>query len=61
MANSPPSTCADTKSEVISTPNVVSVPTLKRPVLGSKEYETGLGEEEHYLDLLYDYSTLDAW
>ncbi|XP_018318970.1 mediator of RNA polymerase II transcription subunit 13 isoform X4 [Agrilus planipennis] len=34
---------------------------MKRPALSSKEYEDALGEEEHTLDLLYDYSTLDAW
>ncbi|XP_066252253.1 mediator of RNA polymerase II transcription subunit 13 isoform X2 [Euwallacea similis] len=35
---------------------------LKRPVLSSKvEYEVAMGEEEHTLDMLYDYSTQDAW
>lgn len=56
----PPSAGVDIKND-ISTPNVVSIPTLKRPVLCSKDYESGIGEEEHSLDLLYDYSTLDAW
>lgn len=37
------------------------VQTLKRPVLTSKEYENAVLEEEQTLDLLYDYSTLDAW
>ncbi|XP_066998213.1 mediator of RNA polymerase II transcription subunit 13 isoform X2 [Anabrus simplex] len=36
-------------------------PTLKRPVLSSKEYESILMEEEQPSKLLYDYSTLDAW
>lgn len=40
--------------------NVAPV-VLKKPVLCSKEYETALEEEEQSLDLLYDYSTLDAW
>lgn len=35
--------------------------SLKRPVLTSKEYENALLEEEQTLDLLYDYSTLEAW
>ncbi|XP_060523412.1 mediator of RNA polymerase II transcription subunit 13 isoform X2 [Cylas formicarius] len=35
--------------------------TLKRPILSSKDYEVALGEEEHTLDMLYDYSTQDAW
>ncbi|CAH1135801.1 unnamed protein product [Ceutorhynchus assimilis] len=34
---------------------------LKRPLLQSKEYEVALGEEESTLDMLYDYSTQDAW
>ncbi|XP_030745213.1 mediator of RNA polymerase II transcription subunit 13 isoform X2 [Sitophilus oryzae] len=34
---------------------------LKRPFLSSKEYEVALGEEEHTLDMLYDYSTQNAW
>ncbi|CAH2007430.1 unnamed protein product [Acanthoscelides obtectus] len=34
---------------------------LKRPLLSSKDYESALGEEEHTLEMLYDYSTLDAW
>lgn len=36
-------------------------PVLKKPTLSSKEYETALEEDEQTLDLLYDYSTLDAW
>ncbi|PSN30681.1 hypothetical protein C0J52_20854 [Blattella germanica] len=35
--------------------------TLKRPILSSKEYESILMEEEQPSELLYDYSTLDAW
>jgi len=35
--------------------------TLKRPVLSSKEYESILMEEDQPSDLLYDYTTLDAW
>ncbi|KAL1498030.1 hypothetical protein ABEB36_008892 [Hypothenemus hampei] len=35
--------------------------SLKRPVLQSKEYEVTLGEEEHTLDMLYDYTTQNAW
>ncbi|KAK9883147.1 hypothetical protein WA026_001345 [Henosepilachna vigintioctopunctata] len=34
---------------------------LKRPLLTSKEYEVELGEEEQTLEMLYDYSTMDAW
>ncbi|KAK7874246.1 hypothetical protein R5R35_006284 [Gryllus longicercus] len=37
------------------------LPTLKRPVLSSREYESILMEEEQPSALLYDYSTLDAW
>lgn len=36
-------------------------PTLKRPILSSKEYESVLKEEDQPSHLLYDYSTLDAW
>lgn len=39
----------------------VSAPTLKRPLLSSREYERELVEEEQNLELLYDYTTLDAW
>lgn len=35
--------------------------TLKRPVLSSRDYETALSEEDHTSELLYDYSTLNAW
>lgn len=34
---------------------------LKRPVLVSREYESALHDNEHTLDMLYDYSTMDAW
>ncbi|XP_063216486.1 mediator of RNA polymerase II transcription subunit 13 isoform X2 [Bacillus rossius redtenbacheri] len=37
------------------------LPSLKRPVLSSKEYESVLLEEEQSSQLLYDYSSLDAW
>lgn len=30
-------------------------------MLNSKEYEVALGEEEQTLEMLYDYSTLNAW
>ncbi|KAK5641736.1 hypothetical protein RI129_010283 [Pyrocoelia pectoralis] len=61
--NSPPNINTEQKLEpgIPSNAAQVSIPTLKRPVLTSKEYEVALGEEEHSLDLLYDYSTLDAW
>uniref|UniRef100_A0AAR5PM40 Mediator of RNA polymerase II transcription subunit 13 n=1 Tax=Dendroctonus ponderosae TaxID=77166 RepID=A0AAR5PM40_DENPD len=38
-----------------------SLLNLKRPLLFTKEYEVALGEEEHTLDMLYDYSTQEAW
>lgn len=41
--------------------NTPVIPVLKRPLLSSKEYEVALGEEEQTLEMLYDYSTLDAW
>ncbi|XP_074027649.1 mediator complex subunit skuld isoform X2 [Leptinotarsa decemlineata] len=41
--------------------NSISSLVLKKPVLSSKEYEVALGEEERTLEMLYDYSTLDAW
>ncbi|XP_018561806.1 mediator of RNA polymerase II transcription subunit 13 isoform X2 [Anoplophora glabripennis] len=41
--------------------NTASLPMLKRPFLSSKEYEVALGEEEQTLEMLYDYSTLNAW
>lgn len=49
----------DTKGEQPAT--VASVPVLKRPSLTSKEYEVALGEEEQTLEMLYDYSMLNAW
>ncbi|XP_044252330.1 mediator of RNA polymerase II transcription subunit 13-like isoform X1 [Tribolium madens] len=57
-ANSP-SCPIDAKNEQVT--NVASVPVLKRPVLSVKEYESSLGEEEQTLEMLYDYSTLEAW
>nr|CAD7259219.1 unnamed protein product [Timema shepardi] len=45
----------------VAAPNPVAPPeppVLKRPNLSSKEYED---EEELHSELLYDYSTLDAW
>lgn len=61
--NSPQIVHTEQKPEAVPPTNVQppSIATLKRPVLNSKEYEAALGEEEHSLDLLYDYSTLDAW
>lgn len=44
-----------------ATPTVPVVNLLKRPVLSSKDYESALLEEEVHSQLLYDYSTLDAW
>lgn len=44
-----------------TTTNPTPAVNLKRPVLTSKEYENAVLEEEQTLDLLYDYSTLDAW
>lgn len=38
-----------------------NLPVLKKPILNSKEYEVVLGEEEQTLEMLYDYSTMDAW
>lgn len=57
-ANSPTNP-VDAKNEQVT--NVASVPVLKRPVLSIKEYESSLGEEEQTLEMLYDYSTLEAW
>lgn len=42
-----------------ATPPVL--PVLKRPILVSKDYEATLEEEDLSLDLLYDYTTLNAW
>lgn len=63
IANSPQNANVEQKFDTGTTLNALSTHTviLKKPVLYSKEYETALGEEEHSLDLLYDYSTLDAW
>ncbi|KAG7209053.1 hypothetical protein KM043_015211 [Ampulex compressa] len=36
-------------------------PTLKRPILASREYEGALLEDEQPLSWLYDYSTQEAW
>jgi mediator of RNA polymerase II transcription subunit 13 len=58
-ANSPNSGPVDAKNEQQT--NVASVPVLKRPILSIKEYESSLGEEEQTLEMLYDYSTLEAW
>lgn len=63
IVNSPPNGTVESKNGEAGTfPNVGSVPpVLKKPMLSSKEYETALEEDEQTLDLLYDYSTLDAW
>lgn len=61
VVNSPPNINLETKNENSNQSNTASVPILKRPILNSKEYEMALGEEEHSLDMLYDYSTLNAW
>lgn len=61
VANSPPNPNMDIKNENCNQINNTSIPILKKPILTSKEYETALGEEEHSLDMLYDYTTLDAW
>lgn len=58
-ANSPNISSVDAKNEQQT--NVSSVPVLKRPILSTKEYESTLGEEEQTLEMLYDYSTLEAW
>ncbi|XP_056640705.1 mediator of RNA polymerase II transcription subunit 13-like isoform X1 [Diorhabda sublineata] len=60
--NSPTTvTISETKNETQT--NVINLPMLKRPLLISKEYEVSvaLGEEEQTLEMLYDYSTMDAW
>lgn len=51
----------DSKNENTLSNNTPSFPVLKRPILSSKEYEVVLGEEEQTLEMLYDYSTMDAW
>lgn len=63
VVNSPQNVSVEPKTEIGTSVTAPSsnIATLKRPVLNSKEYEDALGEEEHSLDLLYDYSTLDAW
>ncbi|XP_022903442.1 mediator of RNA polymerase II transcription subunit 13 isoform X2 [Onthophagus taurus] len=43
------------------TTSTLTAPILKRPTLSSKEYESAVGEEDLTLDLLYDFSTLNAW
>lgn len=59
----PPDTCRTSMQEHphANTHTTNAGLTLKRPVLTSKEYENALLEEEQTLDLLYDYSTLEAW
>ncbi|XP_017781580.1 PREDICTED: mediator of RNA polymerase II transcription subunit 13 isoform X2 [Nicrophorus vespilloides] len=54
-----PHPVAESKENIPVT--VSPIPSLKRPVLISKEYESAVGEEEHSLDLLYDYSIMNAW
>lgn len=54
-----PGSAQDQKPDCLT--NQPSVVVLKRPLLTSKEYEAALGEEEQTLEMLYDYSTLDAW
>ncbi|XP_076275455.1 mediator complex subunit skuld isoform X2 [Rhynchophorus ferrugineus] len=51
----------DRRSSDDSEKNSYGLTLLKRPTLTSKEYEVALGEEEHTLDMLYDYSTQNAW
>lgn len=64
VVNSPHPTPPEVKSEnatVSSNSTPPSLPVLKRPILVSKDYETTLEEEDLSLDLLYDYTTLNAW
>ncbi|KAI4455970.1 rag1-activating protein 1 [Holotrichia oblita] len=64
VVNSPHPTPPEVKSEnatVNSNNTPPSLPVLKRPILVSKDYETTLEEEDLSLDLLYDYTTLNAW
>ncbi|XP_050307755.1 mediator of RNA polymerase II transcription subunit 13 isoform X2 [Anthonomus grandis grandis] len=64
--NSPAGAKGDQESKIgdrraAEDPDKINLLSLKRPQLSSKEYEVALGEEEHTLDMLYDYSTQDAW
>lgn len=60
FANSP-HVQGDCKNDSTQPNSTCNLPLLKRPVLSSKEYEVALGEEEQTLEMLYDYSTMDAW
>lgn len=60
FANSP-HVQTDNKNDIVPANSTPSLPVLKRPLLTSKEYEVALGEEEQTLEMLYDYSTMDAW
>lgn len=51
----------DVKHDITQPTSTPLLPMLKRPTLSSKEYEVALGEEEQTLEMLYDYSTMDAW
>ncbi|XP_043272113.1 mediator of RNA polymerase II transcription subunit 13 isoform X3 [Venturia canescens] len=42
-------------------PSPLPLPTLKRPILASREYEGALLDDEQPLSWLYDYSTQEAW
>lgn len=60
FANSP-HIQTENKTDAAVSNSTPSLPLLKRPVLNSKEYEVVLGEEEQTLEMLYDYTTMDAW
>ncbi|XP_046485237.1 mediator of RNA polymerase II transcription subunit 13 isoform X1 [Neodiprion pinetum] len=53
-----PKSASSTCNQVFSP---VPGPTLKRPILASREYEGALLEDEQPLSWLYDYSTQEAW
>lgn len=61
--NSPHPTPPEIKLEnnVTVNNNPPTLPVLKRPILVSKDYEATLEEEDLSLELLYDYTTLNAW
>lgn len=59
--NSQSQTCGNLTSIPKTTPTITPTVAFKRPILSSRDYETAILEDDQPLDLLYDYTTLEAW
>ncbi|CAB3370318.1 Hypothetical predicted protein [Cloeon dipterum] len=56
-----PASASSGHTPSMPTPSSTLNSFLKRPILSSKDYESVLQEDDQLSDLLYDYSTMNAW